>query len=300
MNRLFFRPEQSGLSKVEAARATLAQINPDVQFEVYNYNITSVQNFDHFMDRIKSGGKHGGPVDLVLSCVDNYEARMAINQACNELNQKWMESGVSEDAMSGHIQFMIPGQTACFQCAPPLVVASGIDEKTLKREGVCAASLPTTMGIVAGMLAQNALKYLLNFGEVTYYLGYNAMKDFFPSMLMRPNINCSNAFCVQRQKEYQAYLDSLPKKEEPVANQKNTTEVLHEDNEYGITVVDSSASNDSESNPMSKQLVEGVKFAYLRSEEVRPEVSESDTQSAVQAHESELDDLMSKLKAMSS
>eukprot|EP01027_Heterolobosea_sp_BB2_P017451 GEZU01024710.1.p1 GENE.GEZU01024710.1~~GEZU01024710.1.p1 ORF type:complete len:197 (+),score=38.22 GEZU01024710.1:93-683(+) len=101
MNRLFFRPEQSGLSKVEAARATLAQINPDVQFEVYNYNITSVQNFDHFMDRIKSGGKHGGPVDLVLSCVDNYEARMAINQACNELNQKWMESGVSEDAMSG-------------------------------------------------------------------------------------------------------------------------------------------------------------------------------------------------------
>lgn len=29
---------------------------------------------------------------------------------------------------------------------PPLVVASGIDERTLKREGVCAASLPTTMG----------------------------------------------------------------------------------------------------------------------------------------------------------
>jgi ubiquitin-like modifier-activating enzyme 5 len=29
---------------------------------------------------------------------------------------------------------------------PPLVVASGIDERTLKPEGVCAASLPTTMG----------------------------------------------------------------------------------------------------------------------------------------------------------
>lgn len=57
-----------------------------------------------------------------------------------------MESGVSEDAVSGHIQTLIPGQTACFQCVPPLVVASGIDERTLKREGVCAASLPTTMG----------------------------------------------------------------------------------------------------------------------------------------------------------
>ena len=45
-----------------------------------------------------------------------------------------------------------------FQCAPPLVVASNIDERTLKKEGVCAASLPTTMGIVAGFLVQNVLK----------------------------------------------------------------------------------------------------------------------------------------------
>lgn len=108
---------------------------------------------------------------------------------------------MSENAVSGHIQLVKPGQTACFavcmlclfmylclliclfcllsvylylsvclfnsflcylsvskQCAPPLVVASGIDEKTLKREGVCAASLPTTMGVIAGLLVQNTLK----------------------------------------------------------------------------------------------------------------------------------------------
>ena len=68
------------------------------------------------------------PVDLILSCVDNYAARTAINQACNELDMVWMESGVSEDAVSGHIQTLIPGRTACFECLPPLVVASGIDE----------------------------------------------------------------------------------------------------------------------------------------------------------------------------
>ena len=73
---------------------------------------------------------------------------------------------MSEDAVSGHIQVIIPGETACFACVPPLVVASGIDERTLKREGVCAASLPTTMGIVAGLLVQNTLKYLLRFGQV--------------------------------------------------------------------------------------------------------------------------------------
>ncbi len=50
----------------------------------------------------------------MLSCVDNFEARMAINQACNELGQVWMESGVSENAVSGHIQLIRPGETACF------------------------------------------------------------------------------------------------------------------------------------------------------------------------------------------
>lgn len=38
-------------------------------------------------------------------------------------------------------------------------MASDIDEKTLKKDGVCAASLPTTMGVVAGLLVQNTLKY---------------------------------------------------------------------------------------------------------------------------------------------
>ena len=39
---------------------------------------------------------------------------------------------------------------SAFACHAPL----GIDESTLKRDGVCAASLPTTMGIVAGFLVQ--------------------------------------------------------------------------------------------------------------------------------------------------
>ncbi|KAI2531528.1 ubiquitin like modifier activating enzyme 5, partial [Homo sapiens] len=88
MNRLFFQPHQAGLSKVQAAEHTLRNINPDVLFEVHNYNITTVENFQHFMDRISNGGlEEGKPVDLVLSCVDNFEARMTINTACNELGQ---------------------------------------------------------------------------------------------------------------------------------------------------------------------------------------------------------------------
>lgn len=82
-------------------------INPDVSFETHNYNITTMENFSHFMDRVRcaflsslfkvpssrlvksllfrcpvrfGGLEEGTPVDLVLSCVDNFEARMAINK----------------------------------------------------------------------------------------------------------------------------------------------------------------------------------------------------------------------------
>jgi hypothetical protein len=53
------------------------------------------------LDTLQTGGKDGGKVSLVLGCVDNYGARLAINQACLELGQDWFESGVSENAVSG-------------------------------------------------------------------------------------------------------------------------------------------------------------------------------------------------------
>lgn len=49
MNRLFYQPYQAGLSKVSAAATTLATINPDVDIEPYNFNITTVDNFDYFI-----------------------------------------------------------------------------------------------------------------------------------------------------------------------------------------------------------------------------------------------------------
>lgn len=80
------------MKKTHAAKETLQEINPDVIIETYTYSITSVDHFDHFMGRIRqgflcinvlitAGGKDDkSPVDLVLGCVDNFEARVTINQ----------------------------------------------------------------------------------------------------------------------------------------------------------------------------------------------------------------------------
>lgn len=293
MNRLFFRPCQAGMTKTDAAAETLEEINPDVQFECHTYNITSVDHYDHFMSRIKEGGLDGGPVTLVLGCVDNFEARVAVNMACTELQRPWMESGVSENAVSGHIQYIIPGETACFQCAPPLIVASGIDEKTLKREGVCAASLPTTMSMVAGILVQNALKALLEFGEVSYYLGYSAMKDFFPRYVMRPNPQCENSFCVKAQAEYQARKKDEP---EPVAVAEETP-VVHEDNEWGISLVSDDDDDAAPPVPAASGAAapEGTEFLdYAR--DATSEVATDDT--VVNAEGEDLAALMSQFSAI--
>jgi ubiquitin-like modifier-activating enzyme 5 len=237
MNRLFFRPEQCGMTKTDAAAQTLGGINPDVTLESYTDNITTLQGFDRFKATLV-GADGASRVDLVLSCVDNYEARMTINQVCLELGQTWMESGVSEDAVSGHIQVVAPGASACFACVPPLVVASGIDERTLRREGVCAASLPTTMGIVAGLLVQNALKYMLGFGQVTPYLGYSSLKDFFPTMQIKANPGCTNALCVARQAEWAAGAPArAAAAAEAAAGAEAEAAPVHEDNDWGIEVM---------------------------------------------------------------
>eukprot|EP00095_Tigriopus_kingsejongensis_P004699 snap_masked-scaffold276_size226481-processed-gene-0.11 protein:Tk04699 transcript:snap_masked-scaffold276_size226481-processed-gene-0.11-mRNA-1 annotation:"ubiquitin-like modifier-activating enzyme 5" len=274
MNRLFFQPHQAGMSKVEAAAKTLDNINPDVTFETHNYNITTVDNFDHFMNRIKAGGLNGGSVDLVLSCVDNFEARMAINQACNELGQTWFESGVSENAVSGHIQFLVPGETACFGCAPPLIVASNIDEKTLKRDGV----------------------HLLKFGEVSQYLGYNAMVDFFPKMPVRPNPECDEYHCRRQQVEFQKELQRRKieeaGKEVVVAPPE---EPVHESNDWGISLMSDDAGEASQSGGhQSADLVAGVYRAYDKPQEKEAPVAE-DTESKAGPS---LDDLMKQMQSL--
>ena len=144
------------------------------------------------------------------------------------------------------------------------------------------------MGIVAGFLVQNTLKYLLNFGSVSHYLGYNAMQDFFPTMRwttlhlgdllwglvgwifalkglgdsqshdntinkplpdacfsqpfpslsMKPNPSCEDRHCCSAQTAYQLRVASEP---QATCNSVELQDaVVHEDNEWGISLVDES------------------------------------------------------------
>ena len=82
MNRLFYTPEQIRMEKVEAAKKTLEKINPDIKIEVHSCNITTSENMINFQKI--HWGINGDRISIILSCIDNYGARMTINKACNK------------------------------------------------------------------------------------------------------------------------------------------------------------------------------------------------------------------------
>ena len=52
MNRMFYMPQQAGKYKVDAAAKTLNFINPTVVIKSYNMNITTVDNYEIFMNEL--------------------------------------------------------------------------------------------------------------------------------------------------------------------------------------------------------------------------------------------------------
>jgi ubiquitin-like modifier-activating enzyme 5 len=96
------------------------------------------------------------------------------------------------------------------------------------------------MGIIAGLLAQNLLKYLLNFGETSYLLSYNAFLNFFDNSELLPNPSCSDDHCISRQKEFtEGQLISR----KPVKKIPEVTEAQPFDNEWGIVMDENTTTN---------------------------------------------------------
>ena len=94
--------------------------------------------------------------------------------------------------------------------------------------------MPTTMGIIAGFLAQNFLKWVLNFGEVSYLLNYNALSNFLTDRELSPNPSCSDENCIKYKEKFKKNGKSrkLIKKELRKKEQNENT--------WGIKIVDES------------------------------------------------------------
>ena len=70
------------MKKCFASQRILAEINEDVCVETLDIDVTKLESFELLLKTLRNDSKC-----LVLSCVDNYEARLSINQVFASFNE---------------------------------------------------------------------------------------------------------------------------------------------------------------------------------------------------------------------
>lgn len=86
--------------------------------------------------------------DVVLDCLDNAEARMALGDWCAENGKPLVHAGVS--GTHGQIAVCVPGETPCLRC----MLGGMTDEPEPPSLGACVA-------VIAGMQATEAVRLIV-------------------------------------------------------------------------------------------------------------------------------------------
>jgi molybdopterin/thiamine biosynthesis adenylyltransferase len=146
--QILYRSDSVGARKVEAARAALRSVNPQVDIVALD-------------KRIDAGDVAGlaAQADVVLDCSDNFPTRHALNRAC----VKHAKPLVSGAAIRFDAQLMVfdlrRPEAPCYACLFP--EAGEIEEVQCSVMGVFA---PLT-GVIGAMQAGEAIKLLAAAGE---------------------------------------------------------------------------------------------------------------------------------------
>ncbi len=121
-------------------------------------------------------------VDVILGCVDNDEARLAINRAARAVGIPWINAGMHE--LTGSVTSFSGEAGACFECAvTPDQVADAQSRydscEQVRRRYMVEDRLPTiqvTSALTSALQVQEALKVLhgepVNFGVRYVYNGH--------------------------------------------------------------------------------------------------------------------------------
>jgi adenylyltransferase/sulfurtransferase len=121
-------------------------------------------------------------MDVVIGCLDNREARLAVNRFCYWMNKPWVDGAIQE--LLGLARVFVPGQGACYECT---LTEAAIRDLSLRyscpllaRQNILLGKVPTTptiASIIGGIQSQEALKLIhampVEPGKVIHYNGLN-------------------------------------------------------------------------------------------------------------------------------
>ncbi len=153
---VLFRETDSGRKKAEVAAARAKEINPHVHEQYFHGDVTTAIGLGVFRR-----------MDVIIGCLDNREARLAVNRFSYWVNKPWVDGAIQE--FLGLARVFVPGEGACFECSLTEQARRDLSIRyscpLLARENVLLGKVPTTptiASIIGAIESQEALKLIHN------------------------------------------------------------------------------------------------------------------------------------------
>lgn len=166
--------EKIGIKKVESACQAIKALNRDVDVKTYPFRLEA-----------ESAKELVTEYDIVINCIDNFQTRFLLNDACVLAGKPMVEAGIM--GWDGMLLTVIPGQSPCYRCLFPEPPKKGVFP-TPSEIGLFGV-LPGVMGVLQ---ATEALKIILGIGKnlAGKMLLFNALETKFQEIEVEKNEHC--------------------------------------------------------------------------------------------------------------
>jgi molybdopterin/thiamine biosynthesis adenylyltransferase/molybdopterin converting factor small subunit len=162
-----------GRPKVESARETIAEHNPDVKVIPYREPLTSANAIEIISQ-----------YDIVVNGADNFATRYLVNDACYLAGKPLVDGAIF--LFEGQAMTFIPGQ-GCYRCLFPAPPPPGVVPSCAE-----AGVLGMLPGVIGAIEAIEAAKLILGLGEplVGRLLIFDALAMEFRQVKLRRDPKC--------------------------------------------------------------------------------------------------------------
>jgi molybdopterin/thiamine biosynthesis adenylyltransferase/DNA-binding transcriptional regulator YhcF (GntR family) len=182
-----FRETDSGRQKAEVAAARAKDLNPNVNVQYLHGDVTNQLGLGVIRR-----------MDVIIGCLDNREARLAVNRFAYWMNKPWVDGAIQE--LLGLVRVFVPGEGACFECTLTEQARRDLAVRyscpLLARQNILLGKVPTTptiASIIGAMQSQEALKIIhglpVEAGKVTHF---NGMTNQMHTTAYRPREDCES------------------------------------------------------------------------------------------------------------
>ena len=173
--QIMHRTASIGMNKVDSARATLAEVNPDVRVNNLKERVRPARLLELVTQ-----------ADVVLDCSDNFATRYDLNRVCVQLKKPLVSGAAIRFAGQITVFDLRQENSPCYHCLFP--------ENAENEDTRCAEMgvFSPLVGIIGSMQAAEALKLLLDIGTTLNgrLLLIDALHSGLRTIKLSRDINC--------------------------------------------------------------------------------------------------------------